>query len=74
MGTKIGFGFANTVQTNRNVSEYTKFYSCHPPGDTSAPASKDLFLSNDSEKNIQKIRKTRDRKRLPYRYCRKVPL
>ena len=34
----------------------------------------DLFLSNDSEKNIQNILKTPDRKRLPCRYCKKVPL
>ena len=67
------------VQTHYKPTEtfqYTNFYSCHPPGVkkgfVKGEALRLLKTSSTQttfEKNIQKLRKSANRKRLPCRYC-----
>ena len=81
MGTKKPLVLQTRHYKPTETFQYTKFYSCHPPGVRKGFVKGEalgLLRTYSSqttfEKNIQKFRKSPDRKRLPCRYCEKVPL
>ena len=81
MGTKKPLVLQTRHYKPTETFQYTKFYSCHPLGVRKGFVKGEalgLLRTYSSqttfEKNIQKFRKSPDRKRLPCRYCEKVPL
>ena len=81
MGTKKPLVLQTRHYKPTETFQYTKFYSCHPLGVRKGFVKGEalgLLRTYSSqttfEKNIQKFRKSPDKKRLPCRYCEKVPL